>query len=201
MVRALGEWPFLVVYSLVALVLFIWVLLAYAAAPVVPVWTPPTALRHLSLSAMVLACILVTAGLTTSNPSLAGVDSGAIADRGPIGILKVTRHPVMWGVGLWGITHFLANGDAGGMILFGGMTILALGGAFAIDIKKRVLLGDVWDGFCAETSYFPFGAALTGRTRVSFNDIGYWRLALGVVLYIIALVAHGPLFGVDPWPL
>lgn len=140
--RVLGEWPFLGLYSLVALVLFAWVLFAYMDAPLVTVWTPPTALRHLSLTVMVFACILVAAGLTTPNPSLAGVESEAIAERGPVGVLKVTRHPMMWGFGFWGVTHFLANGDAAGMILFGGMTVLALGGALAIDFKKRVLSGE-----------------------------------------------------------
>lgn len=201
LVRAWGEWPFLALYSLVAAAVLGWVVFAYAAVPLVPVWTPPTALRHLSLTVMVFACILVAAGLTTSNPSLAGVDGESIARRGPVGILKVTRHPMMWGIGLWGVVHLLANGDAGGMILFGGMTVLALGGALAIDIKKRALVGDVWQDYCGATSYLPFGALLTGRTRVTFGDIGYWRLALGVALYIILVVAHGPLFGVDPWPL
>ncbi len=199
--RALGEWPFLVLYSLVALVLFAWVLFAYAAAPAVPLWTPPTALRHLSLTVMVVACVFVAAGLTTSNPSLAGVDSGAAAGRGPVGILKVTRHPMMWGVGLWGVTHLLANGDAAGMILFGGITVLALGGALAIDVKKRALLGDTWDAYCAKTSYLPFGAVVSGRTRVGLAEIGYWRLVLGVALYVVLLGTHGSLFGVDPWPL
>lgn len=201
LVRALGEWPFLVLYSVVALLLFSWVLLAYGAAPFVEVWAPPTALRHLSLTVMLLASILVVAGLTTSNPSLAGVDSRAISERGPEGILKVTRHPMMWGFGLWGITHLLANGDAAGMILFGGMTVLALAGAFAIDAKKRALMGDAWESYCARTSYLPFGAILSGRTRVTLGEVGCWRLAGGVALYIVLLAAHGRLFGVNPWPL
>ncbi len=201
LVRALGERPFLALYSLVALILFAWMLFAYGAAPVIQVWTPPTALRHLSLTVMPFACILVVAGITTSNPSLAGVDGGAIAGRGPVGILKITRHPMMWGFGLWGITHLLANGDSRGMILFGGMTVLALGGALAIDAKKRAALGDAWNLYCAQTSYLPLAAVLSGRTRVSLGEIGYWRLALGVAVYVIVLAAHGSLFGVDPWPL
>ncbi len=201
LVRALGKWPFLGLYSVVALGLFGWMLLAYAVAPFVPVWDPPTALRHLSLTVMVLACILVVAGFTTPNPSVVWMDGDAIAGRSPVGILKVTRHPMMWGAGLWSLTHLLATGDAGGMILFAGMAVLSFGGAAAIDIKKRVLSGDAWGRYCAETSYIPFGALLAGRTRVSLREIGYWRLALGVALYVVLLVAHGPLFGVDPWPL
>jgi uncharacterized membrane protein len=201
LVAMLGEWPFLGLYSLIALILLAWVLLAYAAAPTVAIWTPPTGLRHLSLSVMPFACILAVAALTTPNPSVAGVDGGAIARRGPRGILKITRHPMMWGFGLWGITHLLANGDAAGMILFGGMTVLALGGALAIDARKRAQLGTDWEVYCDQSSYLPFAAIVAGRTRVSLREIGYARLAGGVALYVVLLAAHGWLFGVDPWPL
>ncbi len=201
LVGMLGEWPFLGLYSLIALVSLAWVLSAYAAAPSLAIWTPPTGLRHLSLSVMPFACILVVAALTTPNPSLAGVDGATIARRGPVGILKITRHPMMWGFALWGITHLLANGDAAGMILFGGMTVLALGGALAIDARKRGLPGTEWAAYCAKTSYIPFAAVVAGRTRVGLREIGYGRLAGGVVLYVVLLAAHGWLFGVDPWPL
>ena len=40
-----------------------------------------------------------------------------------------------------------------------------------------------------------------GRTRVSLGEIGWWRLALGLVLYVVLLAVHGWLFGVNPWPL
>lgn len=201
LVQRSGERPFLLVYSAVAAVLLAWVVFAYADAPPVVVWAPPTGLRHVSLSVMLLAFILVAAGVTTPNPSLVGVDAKAVAARDPVGILKVTRHPAMWGVGLWGISHLLANGDAAGMVLFGGMTILALGGALAIDHKKKLLSGGAWRSYCAKTSYLPFGALATGRTHLRLGEIGYWRLALGVALYVLLLGTHGALFGVDPWPL
>jgi uncharacterized membrane protein len=201
LVAAIGERPFLGVYSLLSLVLIVWTVIAYGDAPLVEVWTPPTGLRHLSLGVMPFACILVVAGLTTPNPSVAGVDGRAIAARGPVGILKVTRHPMMWGIGLWGIVHLLANGDAAGMILFAGMTTLALGGAWAIDARKDLTHEPSWEAFCDQTSYLPLAAVLSGRARVSLGEIGWWRLALGLALYAVLLAAHGWLFGVDPWPL
>ncbi len=70
----------------------------------------------------------------------------------------------------------------------------------AIDHKKRRLLWAAWEDYCAKTSSVPFGAIVTGRARVGLGEIGYWRLALGVGLYVVLLAAHGHLFGVDPWP-
>ena len=201
LVATVGEKPFLVLYSLLSLVLISWASIAYGEAPVVEVWTPPTGLRHLSLTIMPFACILLVAGLTTPNPTVAAVDGRAIAARGPVGILKVTRHPMLWGFGLWGIAHLLANGDAAGMVLFGGITVLALGGARAIDAKKDVTHEPAWEAFCEKTSYWPLAAILSGRTRVSLGEIGWWRLALGIVLYVVLIMVHGWLFGVDPWPL
>jgi uncharacterized membrane protein len=201
LVARIGERSFLGLYSVLSLVLITWTAIAYGNAPLVEVWTPPTGLRHLSLAIMPFACILVVAGLTTPNPTLAVADGRAVASRGPVGILKVTRHPMMWGFGLWGIAHLLANGDAAGMILFAGMTVLALGGAKAIDAKRDVTHEPAWEAFCDKTSYLPLAAILSGRTRVSLGEIGWWRLALGLVLYVVLLAIHGWLFGVDPWPL
>lgn len=200
LVLAIGERPFIGAYSLIALVLLVWASAAYVAAPVVTVWFPPVGVRHLSLLLMPVACILVVAGVSTANPTAVGVDGGALAAGGPVGITRVTRHPVMWGVGLWGIAHLLANGDAAGMILFGGMTMLALGGALAIDAKKRQSLGSSWTDYVRQTSYLPLAAVVSGRTRLRFVEIGWWRIVLGLALYVVLLFAHPWLFGVDPLP-
>jgi uncharacterized membrane protein len=58
-----------------------------------------------------------------------------------------------------------------------------------------------WEAFSDKTSYLPLAAILSGRTRVSLGEIGWWRLALGLALYVVLLAVHGRLFGVDPWPL
>ena len=196
----MSERLFLVSYSLISLVLLVWIVITYGQTPFVDVWSPPTGLRHLSLSIMPLSCILVIAGLTTPNPTVVGADP-SIAARGPIGILKVTRHPALWGFALWGASHLLANGDAAGMILFGGMTFLSLVGACAIDAKKRTTLGEAWQTYCSQTSFLPFAALVSQRTRLEVREIGYWRLALGMALYAVLLITHGWIFGVDPWPL
>ncbi len=198
LVARLGEIGFRVVYSTVATALIVWCVMAYREAPVIDVWFPPTALRHVSLSLMPLACILLVAGLSTANPSAIGSDPRQAAAAGPVGITKITRHPVMWAFALWGLLHLLANGDAAGMVLFGGMTALALGGAAAQDHKKLRQLGAPWSGFAAQTSFLPFFALATKRTRVTLREIGYARLAGGFALYAGLLALHPWLFGVNP---
>jgi uncharacterized membrane protein len=198
LIGRLGEWGFRGVYSLVAMALVVWLVAAYNAAPVETVWAPPTAMRHLSLAIMPVACILLIGGVLGANPTAIGRDAGRIAAAGPRGIFKVTRHPVMWAFALWGISHLLANGDAADVILFGAITVLALCGAVHIDRRKRREIGATWSTYEAATSFVPFAACAAGRTRLSWADIGFTPLFLGAVLYAALLFAHPWAFGVDP---
>lgn len=201
LVARLGERSFRIVYSVISLGLLFWVARTYGSAPVIQLWLPPIALKHVSLSIMPLACILVVAGVSTPSPMAIGPAPDMIAARGPVSITKVTRHPVMWGIALWGAVHLLANGDAAGMILFGGIALLALVGARAQDGKKRAQLGAAWDAYAAQTSYLPFAALLAGRTRLRWSEIGWRRLVFGLALYAVLLRGHPDLFGVSPLPL
>lgn len=198
LVARLGEPLFRGIYSVLSLVLLAWMAVAYGDAPVVNAYIPPLGLQHLSLLIMPFACIFLVAGLTTANPSAIG---GSVPEDGPAGILKITRHPVMWAFALWGIAHLLANGDVASLILFGGITLLALGGARAQDSKKQRQLGDAWTRFAGHTSFAPFAALISGRTQMSPAEIGWWRVAVGLALYAVMLWLHSWLFGVSPLPL
>lgn len=202
LVAAMGETGFRVGYSLLALALLAWLIWAYRAAPFVELWWPPVGLRHLSLLLMPVAFVLLVAGLTTRGPRLAeaGEGNGAGAAAGPVGIYRVTRHPAMWAVGLWSIAHLLANGDAAAVILFAGMAVLALAGAFNSDHRRRAVLGEGWPGYRAQTSVLPFQAILAGRTRFRWGEIGFARLIGGLALFAVLLFAHPWLFGVSPLP-
>lgn len=201
LVAWVGEMAFLGIYSSIALATFVWMVDAYADAPYLELWLPPTALRHLALSVMPLACILVVSGLTTPSPAAVSLDPQALAMREPVGIQKVTRHPVMWGFALWGMVHLLANGDAASFILFGGMTVLALAGALHIDARKHLLLGHHWRRFAEATSFVPLAAVIQGRARLRVSEIGWWRIGLGIALYVFLVIVHPWLFGVAVWPM
>lgn len=147
---------------------------------------------------MVPASVLVVAGYTSPNPAAILLDR--LAGDAPAGIFKVTRHPVMWGVGLWGLAHAAANGDIASLIFFGGLSGLALGGTVLIDRKKRHGLGEGWTAFAAATSNLPFAALFDGRTRVGAGEIGFWRIALGLAFFSVLFLGHEWLFGVPPLP-
>ena len=107
----LGEQGFLFVYSLTALVIFAWFVVAYARAPILVLWTVPRWTAFVPVLIMPLATLLLVGGYTTANPTAVGMERWARADDPAPGILRVTRHPVMWAVGLWAMSHLVANGD------------------------------------------------------------------------------------------
>ena len=199
LVRALGLWPFRGLYSIVAIALFVWILYALGAAPRVELWRSPIAIKHLSLTIAPIAWVLLVCGYTQRNPTALGQERpGALRAQG---ILKITRHPVMWAIALWAIAHLLASGEAGPSILFLAMAVLALGGAWHSDRRRAASGGPEWEAFARETSSVPFAALAAGRTRMKIAELGWWRIALALLIHGVVLFFHGRIFGVAPLPM
>jgi len=118
------------------------------------------------------------------------MERSARADDPEWGILSVTRHPVMWGIGLWAVSHLIANGDASSLLFFGALSALALGGTVLIDRKKQLALGSNWPRLTQVTSNVPFAALLAGRTKLRWREIGILRIAAGLLLCAVLYLAH-----------
>jgi uncharacterized membrane protein len=192
----LGEYGFLAVYSLTALVTFAWFLMAYSHAPTIELWPREEWMALVPVTVMPLATILLIAGYTTPNPTTVGMERSARADDPAPGILRVTRHPVMWAIGLWALGHMIANGDLRSLIFFGAFACLSLGGTLLIDRKKRLALGSDWSRLAALTSNLPFAALVTGRTRLRWRDISILRVIAGLLLYAVLFRGHAIITGV-----
>lgn len=201
LVDRLGEGPYLGLYSLLSVVAFVWLGAAYAAAPHVTVWAYEPWQAWVPVLANPVALLFVVAGLTTANPSAVG--QAALLDRpDPVrGILRVTRNPFLWGIGLWALAHMVPNGDAASLLLFGTLAVLALAGTVLLDAKLARRLGPRWERFAAASSNLPFAAVLAGHQRLSAREIGWWRLAVALVAYAVIVHAHARLFGVSALPV
>ena len=127
----LGEGPYKGLYSLVSaagLVLIVWGFGRYRSTGWVQVWTPPLALHHLAVPLMWLAFIALAATYS------------------PLGKIKSTlRHPMLAAVKTWALAHLLANGDLGGMLLFGAFLAWAVYDRIAV--KRRGEPGAPPSGF------------------------------------------------------
>jgi len=200
MIDTLGDWPFRIGYSLLSLGLLVWLIAAYQRAPYVALFEPITFFRHLPMSVMALACVLVASGYSIARPSALVLEKVPMAGGVP-GILKITRHPVLIAVVLWALAHMAANGDGAAWILFGSLAGLSALGALHIDQRKRAEGGDDWRRLAAETANIPFLALIQGRTRLKLSEIGWKPIVGGLLLYGALLAAHPYVIGVSPLPL
>ncbi len=201
LVARLGERGFLGAYSAVAAATFAWFVAAAVGAPAGPVWwIAGPGLWDLATLVMLGAAVLL-AGSLVGNPAVPNPGGlPRVPDR-PRGVLAVTRHPMMWAFTLWGAVHAVLWGSAANLVVAGGIAILAAFGARAQDGKKRLLLGEAWRGWEAKTSFWPFGAQVSGRAPWAAALPGPAVLAGGVALWLVATAAHrwlgGPVAG--PW--
>jgi uncharacterized membrane protein len=200
LIKLLGENGYLAMFSVAAGAALIWYAAAYSAAPYRELWPTLAALRYVPLAVMPFAMILLVCGYTTRNPMAVRQEKYFHAADPAPGILKVTRHPIMWAIALWALSHLAANGDTASLIFFGGLAALALLGMPLLDHRRAETLGATWGPFALTTSAIPFVAAIQGRAKPRLSEIGWWRIALGLALYAGALAAHGPVIGVGALP-
>jgi uncharacterized membrane protein len=201
LVRRLGEKPYSGAYSLLTVAAFAGLILAYRAAPAVALWSTPLWLRLVCELAVLLAILLLVAGLSTPNPTIVG--RAALLDRADIvrGILRVTRNPFLWGAGLFALAHVVMIGETAATLLFGSIAFLGLIGAPILDAKKARQHPRAWAAFAAQTSDIPFLAIAQRRQRLSWREIGAWRIAVAAGLFMVLLVLHPLLLGRNPLAL
>jgi uncharacterized membrane protein len=197
-VARLGEGRYRAVFALASVVGLVWMGRAYGRAPLVDLWGQLVGLRPLAIALVFVAFLFIGIGLATPSPTRVGMESrlarGADIARG---LVRITRHPFLWGVGLWALVHLVVNGDLASVILFGSLLLLALGGTASIDAKRRRLSGDAWTPFAQATSNTPFAAIAAGRNQLSpaLREIGILRPAIAVAAYALLFILHGRLFG------
>src|ERR1700730_1773847 len=104
LIASAGEGGYKIGYALISLlglVLIVWGFADYRATGMWIVWTPPKLFKHIAVALMLPAVILVVAAYIRGR------------------IYTALRHPMLAGVKLWAAAHLIANGDLGGIILFG----------------------------------------------------------------------------------
>lgn len=195
LVGRFGENGFLGIYSLVSAITLVLLIVAYNEVTRVSYWWYPDP-AHYGVAKVIMwfAVVFLVGSFMAPNPSSVGM--GAKAKDGPRGMLRITRHPLLWGIGLWGLTHILANGDVVSVVFFGWFVVLAVAGALILDAKKAEQLGADWQSFSAQTSLVPFGAIVAGRTRLVVAEL-IGPVLVGSVVYGVLFWAHEWLSGVD----
>jgi uncharacterized membrane protein len=201
LVAQTGDQGFRGLFSLLSLIGVVWMGWAYSRAPSIDLWGKAHAFRPLALGFALFAFLFVGIGLTTPSPTAVGGESQLDQPEPARGILRITRHPFLWGVALWAFTHLILNGDAASFVLFGALLLLALVGPLSIDAKRQRAFGGKWGRFAAVTSNVPFAAIIEGRNVLKIDELGVWRIGVGLALYVALLFSHRWLFGASPFPI
>jgi len=190
LVRWVGERFFLIAYSSVALFAFAWLIVAFRQTPHIVLWVAPAWMRAALLPVILLAIVLVVAGLTTPNPVI--VSARGLFQRADIvqGVLRVTRNAFFWGAGLFAVAHIILTGHVSGVLAFGSVALLGFAGGPILDAKKARQHGAAWETFSGATSNVPFLAIAQGRQRLNWTEIGLWRLALALGIFAAAVLVH-----------
>ena len=165
LIKTLGAGPYRGLFSLVSL---IGIVLAgygfahYRAEGLIMLWNPPPWTRHIVVALMWPASIMVVAAYIRGH------------------IARVLKHPMLVGVKTWAAAHLCANGDLGGIILFG--SVLLWAGYDRATLKRRADPG---------APPIPVGGATNDIIAVVVGTILY--LALGFLFhpYVVGLPAFG----------
>ena len=129
-----------------------------------------------ALLVMPFALLLAVSGVSTPNPTAVGVPPETLEQADTVrGILRITRHPLMWGIALWALAHVVANGDLASFVMFGGFAALALVGTLMLDRKYAARRGAEWQRFADASSNLPLEAIVQGRQSLVFAEIGWAR--------------------------
>ncbi|MDX1376136.1 MAG: NnrU family protein [Burkholderiales bacterium] len=196
LVNAVGEKAYLGLFSLASLAGIVWMVLAFKAAPLTPLWP---GMRHLPSAVMPFALIFLVSGVLTPNPSAVGAGKLLARDEPARGILRITRHPVMWGIMLWAAAHVLARGELKSLLFFGTFLVLAAVGTVLQDTRKAVLHGDAWARYARLTSNLPFVAIAQKRNRLAWRELGAVKILIALVLFALLFQFHPWLFGARPY--
>jgi len=139
------------IISAIGLGLIIW---GKSVAPFEPLWQPITALKPLTICLVWMAFVLLPAAHMKTN------------------IKRITPHPMSWAVICWGVAHLLVNGDLASVLLFGSLTLYAMGAIISANTRG------------AKTS----DAALPLKSDLIV-------VAAGTTVFIVIAGAHAHLFG------
>jgi uncharacterized membrane protein len=198
MIGKLGRVGYLSTYTALSAITFAWLILAVSRAPYAGLWALSPWQVYVTVILVALACMLMVAGLATPNPlSLSVRAAGVDIPKGAI--LGVTRHPLLWALGLWSLSHMLVNGDVAAVTLFGLLAIFALGYMPLMDKRVQKNKGmEEWNRLSVGSSNMLFTGYFRNNSRPLVDRTLILSVIGGFALFFLLLFLHGPVVGVNP---
>jgi uncharacterized membrane protein len=190
LVDVLGENGFLAFYSIIAFATLGALIYQYGqVSHQAYVWAPSVLASSITKLVMPIALIFIVLGMSAKNPTSVKMESAV--DVEPVGILRITRHPVQWGIFLWALSHLVANGDVASIIFLSAFILISGLGTVSIDRKRRLALApEKWNHFVSQTSNVPFAAILSGRNQFKADELGWSKIIAALLLFVAIVYFH-----------
>jgi uncharacterized membrane protein len=191
-----GRWYF-ILFSVLSVAGLVAMCVAFAIAQDdrlnIVFWRAPLPLKIISLVVNFIAFFLVVLGLTTPSPTNL-MALWRLPDKSVYGIIRISRHPVLAGIGLWSFMHMVSSGNIASWLFFGSLLGVCTLGAANIDRKRLALMGDTYASVMRRTSIIPFVAIIEGRTAFAPEELGIARMFLAASMFSMFAVLHEMLF-------
>jgi len=198
LVDLLGEGGYRAIFALLSLASLLFLIQSYRQAGFYPLWFAPRPIHWLPLLVMPFALLLVVGAFSVPNPTAVGAEKVLERTDAARGVLRITRHPFLWGVALWSAAHVIVTGHVAAILFFGSLCITALRGTSSIDDKRRRTNRAEFGRYAEITSNAPFAAIVLGKNRLAWNEL--WVPAvIAALLMLVILRLHARMFGFSPF--
>jgi uncharacterized membrane protein len=189
--RRMSERRFVVVFTLVADVLFALLVLAHGVLSRLGPWLyfhDPSYERAFAALAIVGLTLMVAGGIDYLRTPMVPLIDNAEATE----LQRLTRHPFMIGIALWGAARAALAAQPVDVAFFAGFALLALAGSWHQDRKLARRRGDAYRRYLSDHPAVPLLGMLRRRTLAD----GPWLLlVVSVPFGVLAHLGHGWLFG------
>lgn len=185
LVRWLGARGFLALYSLVAMATLGWAIIAFGrSARGAPLWDGTAPLPWIAASVLTCFAMVLIAASFSGNPALPGANVAGLSARRPWGVFRMTRHPMMMGIALWGLGHLIAAPTQRTTLLCLSFIVLALIGSALQDRRKLAANGREWSVWQARTSFLPDLSQAGALGGAWLAGITAWLVLTAAHLYL-----------------
>ncbi len=148
---------------------------------------------------MPVVFILFIMGINTPNPLSILCKKSPFDPDKPRGIVAITRHPILWSMFLWSLSHVFPNGSVSLVIVFSFFAVFSLLGMKLVDLRLQRTLGeDDWEKLSHNTSIIPFAAYKRRSIRNPWTQDDLYSVIVGLGVYYGALHLHQYILGVNP---
>lgn len=190
LVAKLGRNSFLMFYSFVSIGTLAWTIIAFdRSSRAYALWNGMHPLPWTIASVLTIVALALAIPSFVRNPALPGKNAAGLGTVIPGGVFKITRHPMMWGIALWALAHFIAAPTVRSLILMGGLVVLALVGSHLQDKRKLAWNKREFAPWQRRTSYWPQLSQAGALGSIWIIAFLVWFLATWVHLHFFGVPA------------